>query len=66
MNIGCACAHPSFVNSNTRNNNKYDPGSQDGGAEQAGRQEQDLQINAKPCGSELARESGVSGNNDVG
>jgi hypothetical protein len=53
------------VNNNTRNNNKYDPGSQDGGADQAGWQEQDRRINAKPCGSELARESGVSGNNDV-
>jgi hypothetical protein len=53
------------VNCNTRDNNKYDPGSQDGGAEQAGWQEQDRRINAKPCGSELARESSVSANKDV-
>jgi hypothetical protein len=53
------------VNSNTCNNNKYDPGSQDGGAEQAGWQEQDRRINAKPCGSGLARESVVSASNDV-
>ncbi|CAI8921096.1 hypothetical protein EMIT0P260_50332 [Pseudomonas sp. IT-P260] len=33
---GGACAHPSSVKTTNRNNNKYDPGSQDGGADQAG------------------------------
>jgi len=37
------------VNRNTRDNNKYDPGSQDGGAEQAGSaRTKATQVNAYP------------------
>jgi hypothetical protein len=48
------------VKTTNRNNNKYDPGSQDGGADQAGWQEQDRQINAKPCGSWLASDEAIT------
>ena len=59
---GGACAHPSSVKTTNRNNNKYDPGSQDGGAEQAGWPEQNRQINAKPCGSWLASDEAITSN----